>query len=277
MAGQHNGPPVLITPTASAYDAFLLDLDGCLWIGDDPIDGAPEALHALREAGKAIAFLTNDTLHTVEDYVRKLWRLGFQASVHEVVTVGAALQHMLAVRGGGSAFVIGSQAIVDHVADAGLRIVNNTEFAPRADLVVIARHDHFDYRELRIGTQAAMRGAELIGLTRDANFPMPDGLWPGTGAVLAALETASGRTADLIVGKPEPPMYSMALEVVGSGRVLAVGDRLDVDVAGGRAAGLDTALVLSGSTTAAESSASEESPTHTAATFADLILLPDAA
>lgn len=268
---------MLLTPTASAYDAFLLDLDGCLWVGDEPIAGAPEALHALREAGKQIAFLTNDTLHTVEEYVRKLWRLGFQASVAEVVTVGAALQHMLADRGGGSAFVIGSQAIVDHVADAGLRIANNTEFAPRADLVVVARHDDFDYRELRIGAQAAMRGAEVIGLTRDANFPMPDGMWPGTGALLAALETASGRTADVIVGKPEESMYRMALEIVGEGRVLAVGDRVDVDVAGGHAAGVDTALVLSGSGTRAEADAAEHGPTHTAATFADLVMLPDAA
>lgn len=266
-----------LSKTASAYDAFLLDLDGCLWVGDTAIEGAPEALAALREAGKGIVFLTNDTLHTVEEYVRKLWRLGFQASVQEVVTSGAALQHMLAPRGGGSAFVIGAQAIVDHVADAGLRIVNNTEFASRADLVVVARHDDFNYRELRIGSQAVMRGGELIGLTRDANFPMPDGLWPGTGALLAAVETATGRQADQIVGKPEPPMYEMALELVGEGRVLAVGDRLDVDVAGGRAMGLDTALVLSGSSTASEVDAADPRPTHVAATFAELVMAPDAA
>ena len=116
--------------------------------------------------------------------MRKLWRLGFQASVEEVVTVGgAAAAPARRARDGGAAFVIGSQAIVDHVADAGLRIVNGTEFASRADVVVVAAHDDFDYDELRIATQAVLRGAELIAAGRDATFPMPDGPWPGTGAI----------------------------------------------------------------------------------------------
>ena len=91
-----------------------------------------------------------------------------------------------------------------------------------------------------------LRGAELIGLTRDRTFPMPDGPWPGGGAVLAAIEAACARTADEVVGKPEPGMYDTARDRLGEGRVLAVGDRLDADVAGARAAGLDSALVLTG-------------------------------
>ena len=90
-------------------------------------------------------------------------------------------------------YVVGSQALVDHVADAGLRIVNNTPFATRADVVVVGGHDDLVFEELKIATQAVLRGAELIGATRDANFPMPDGPWPGTGAVLAAIEVATGR------------------------------------------------------------------------------------
>ena len=171
-----------LRPAIARYDHVLLDLDGCLWIGDDAVEGAPEAVAALREAGKGIAFLTNDVRHAPDHFVRKLWRLGYQASLAEVVTVGAALQFSLAERPpGGSAFVIGSQALVDHVADAGLRIVNNTEFATRADVVVAGGHEDFDYRELRIATQAVLRGAELIGVTRDRTFPMPDGPWPASG------------------------------------------------------------------------------------------------
>ena len=213
---------------------------------------APEAVAALREAGKGIAFLTNDARHAPEDFVRKLWRLGFQASLDEVVTCGAALQFVLAERrDGGAAFVIGSQALVDHVADAGLRIVNNTEFATRADVVVVGGHDDFDYRELRIATQAVLRGAELIGVTRDRTFPMPDGPWPGSGAVLAAVEEATGRRAERTVGKPEP-RHVRRPRATGSapGRYLAVGDRLDIDVAGARRAGIDSALVLTGATAA---------------------------
>ena len=213
-----------LRPAIARYDHVLLDLDGCLWVGDDAVEGAPEAVAALREAGKGIAFLTNDVRHAPDHFVRKLWRLGFQASLDEVVTVGAALQFSLAERPpGGAAFVIGSQALVDHVADAGLRIVNNTEFATRADVVVVGGHDDFDYRELRIATQAVLRGAELIGVTRDRTFPMPDGPWPASGPVLAAVEEATGRRAERTVGKPEPDMYDTARDRLGAGRYLAVG------------------------------------------------------
>ena len=87
-----------LPPALNAYDHVLLDLDGCLWVGDRAADGAPEAVAALRAAGKGIAFLTNSARQAPEEYVRKLWRLGFQAGAHEVVTSGAALQFVLASR-----------------------------------------------------------------------------------------------------------------------------------------------------------------------------------
>jgi ribonucleotide monophosphatase NagD (HAD superfamily) len=168
--------------------------------------------------------------------------------------------------------VIGSQALVDHVATAGMRIVNNTPFAPRADVVVVGGHDAFDYRELRIAAQAVLRGAELIGTNRDASFPMPDGPWPASGAVLAAVEVAAGRTADRTIGKPEAPMYETALDRLGPGRALAVGDRLEIDVAGARAAGIDAALVLTGGATREEAEADGVPSTHVAASLAELVL-----
>jgi HAD superfamily hydrolase (TIGR01450 family) len=261
-----------LSPVLAAYDHVLLDLDGCLWIGEEPCPGAVEAVAALREAGRSVRFLTNDVRHGPEDFVRKLWRLGFQAAVDEVVTAGAAVQGLLASRGGGAAFVIGSQALVDHVATAGMRIVNRTEFASRADVVVIGGHEDLTFEELRVATQAVLRGAQLIGATRDATYPMPDGPWPGTGAVLAAIETAAGRTADVVVGKPEPPMYEAARATLGPGRVLAVGDRLDVDVAGARRAGLDSALVLTGGISRSAAAAADPAPTHVAESVAALVL-----
>jgi HAD superfamily hydrolase (TIGR01450 family) len=264
---------VSLSSFAARYDHVLLDLDGCLWVGDDPVAGSVAAVAALREAGKGLAFITNDVRHAPEEFVRKLWRLGFQASVDEVVTCGAALQFVLSERGdGGAAFVIGSQALVDHVADAGLRIVNNTEFASRADVVVVGGHEAFDYRELRIATQAVLRGAELIGTTRDSTFPMPDGPWPGSGAVLAAVETATGRRAQRTIGKPEPDMYATARDRLGEGRYLAVGDRIDIDVAGARRAQIDSALVLTGVTGPAEAEAADPRPTRVADSLAALVL-----
>jgi glycerol 3-phosphatase-2 len=275
MRADDNDRRVPLSALARRYRHFLLDLDGCLYVGDSPTERAADALAALREASKGIVFLTNEVGSSPEEIVRKLWRLGFQASLDEVMTAGAALQYMLAARGGGgggAAFVIGSQALVDHVAEAGLRIVNNTEFATRADLVVVADHERFDYAELRIATQAVLRGAELIGLTRDRTFPMPDGQWPGSGALLAAVETASGHKADAVVGKPEPAMYDAARDRLGEGKILAVGDRLDADVLGAKRAGFDSALVLTGATAREQVDDAKPSPTHVADTLAALLL-----
>ena len=261
-----------LTARITRYDQLLLDLDGCLWIGDEAVEGAAEAVAALREAGKAVAFLTNDVRHAPEEFVRKLWRLGFQAALSEVVTVGAAVQYLLSARDGGAAYVVGPQALVDHVAEAGMRIVNRTEFASRADVVVVGAHEELTYDELRIASQAVLRGAELIGATRDATFPTPDGPWPATGAVLAAIETAAGRGADRVAGKPEATMYEAARDRLGEGRCLAVGDRLEIDILGARRAGMDSALVLTGGATRADAEAADPRPTHIADSLATLVL-----
>jgi hypothetical protein len=187
-AGQDTlGPIVPVAAALRPYDHVLVDLDGCVWVGDAPTPRAQEAIAALREARKGIAFVTNDGRHADEEFVRKLWRLGFQASREEVVTVGGAIQHVLADSGHRTAYVIGSAPVHRHVADAGLRILNASDLAVRADVVVVAAHDGFDFGELRGAVQAVLRGATVLCAGRDMTFPMPDGPWPGTGAVVAAL------------------------------------------------------------------------------------------
>ena len=251
-------PAVPLTSLVDRYDHVLLDLDGCVWVGDHPTPGAVAAITALRAAGKGVAFVTNDSQLLTEDYVRKLWRLGFQASVEEVVTVGGALQFVLAERfAGRAAVVIGSPALHRHVEAAGLRIVNGTAFASRADVVVVAFHRKFHYDELREATQAALRGAFLIGSNRDATFPQPDGLWPGSGAVIAAVETACGR-AVATVGKPEPALVQTALDRLGPGRALMIGDRVDADLGAAHAAGIDGAIVLTGASDRAIAEAAQD-------------------
>jgi HAD superfamily hydrolase (TIGR01450 family) len=265
---------VPLSPLLQRYDHALVDLDGCLWVGDEPTKRSVDAVTALRQAGKGVAYITNDSRLSGEEFVRKLWRLGFQASLEEVVTVGGALQHFLAVRGDGasSAFVVGAPAIVRHVRDAGLRVLNGTEFAPRAEVVVIAGHEGFDYGELRTATQAVLRGAGLVAAGRDATFPMPDGPWPGTGAVVAAVEAATRRKA-VVVGKPEAPIFETALDRLGPGRALVIGDRLDADLAGAAAAGLDSAIVLTGATSRDEAEAAKDPrPVAIAETLAELVL-----
>ena len=260
-----------VASALSPYDHVLLDLDGCVWVGDKPTPRAREAVSALREARKGIAFVTNDGRHADDDFVRKLWRLGFQASREEVVTVGGALQFVLAESEHRTAYVVGSAAVHRHVADAGLRILNGSDLAARADVVVVAAHDDFDYRELRGAIQAVLRGAALVAAGRDATFPMPDGPWPGAGPLVAAIEAGTGARAQS-VGKPEPQLFLTALDRLGPGRALVVGDRLDADAGAARAAGLDVAIVLTGATSLAEAQAADPAPTFVAASLAELVL-----
>jgi glycerol 3-phosphatase-2 len=255
------------------YDHVLLDLDGTVWVGDGLTAGADEALAALRTADKAIAFVTNDAARAPEDYVRKLWSLGLRASLGEVVSVGSAIQFFLAQRPTpAETFVIGSPAIFRHVSDAGHRIVNGTPRAAQASLVVVAAHEEFDYPELRTATQAVLGGAEMLAAGRDATFPTADGVWPGTGAVVAALECATGVRAHN-VGKPDRLLFETALDRLGPGRALMVGDRLDADLAGATAAGIDCAIVLTGaSTRAAAQDASAPAPVAIATDLRELVL-----
>jgi glycerol-1-phosphatase len=261
---------VTIAPLLRRYDHVLLDLDGCVWVGEEPTPRAAEAVEALRAAGKGVAFITNDPRHAGEELVRKLWRLGFRASMEEVVTVGGAIQHVLAeTERWRTAFVVGAPAIHRHVSDAGLRIVNGRD-VPGADVVVLAAHEGFDYGELHDAVQAVLAGGELLAAGRDPTFPMPDGPWPGTGAVVAAVEAATGVTATS-VGKPEAQIFLTAMDRLGAGRALVVGDRLDSDAAGARAAGLDAAMVLTVAAERAEA-AKADGVVAVAPTLAGLVL-----
>jgi len=270
---------VALSALLDRYDQAILDLDGCVWIGGEPIPGAVDAVGALRQAGRRIAFVTNNPRRATEDYVQQLWSVGIQASVADVVTVGGAMQHLLAeTRRGRTAFVVGTEAMLRHVEDAGLKILNGTDLASRAEVVVVAGTDEVDYADLRSAALAARRGADLLATSRDPTYPMPDGLWPGTGAILAAVEIASGKTG-AIVGKPEPQLMLTALDRLGEGRTLVVGDSLESDVAAAAAAGLDAALVLSGGpvpdSTDADPSDDRPRPVAVAESLAALVLRDD--
>jgi glycerol-1-phosphatase len=261
-----------LTRFLSAYDHVLLDLDGCVWVGDEPTPRVVEAIDAIRAAGLGIAFVTNNAMHPAEEFVRKLWGLGCRASVEEVVTSGGATQDILERGTWQRAFTIGAPALHRNVEQAGLTDLYEPEEAMEAEVVVVAAHEDFCFAELRTAAIAIQRGAEIVATDADASYPIPDGQCPGTGSVLAALERATGRTA-LIAGKPSPEIFRVALSRLGPGRALVIGDRIDADLAGAHAAGLDGAVVLSGVTTAGE--AASAGAVNVADTLADLVLGPD--
>ena len=263
-----------LTPLAARYEQFVLDLDGCVWVGGKPTPGVVDALDELRAADKRVAFATNNAYESGEDLVARLWKIGARASLRDVVTVGGAMQHLLAeTRSGRTAFVIGTPAMVKHVGDAGLKVLNATDLASRAEVVVVAGTTKLVYDDLRQATQAVMRGADLLATARDPTYPQPDGLWPGTGAVLAAVEYATGHTAE-IVGKPEPQLFLTALDRLGEGTTLVVGDRVASDLAAAAAAGLDAALVLGEATDREVLDGFEPQPVAVGETLAGLLTRP---
>jgi glycerol-1-phosphatase len=249
---------------ADKFDGFLVDLDGVVWIGRKPVPGAVEALRALAEGGKEVVFVTNNPGRSPATYAERLREAGVAVDERRVVTAGVATARLAAERMGAGAlsFVIGAAAFKEEVAAAGLEVLDG-EAGRDADVVLASSHRGFDYEELLTATLALGRGAALFATSRDPTLPMPDGLWPGTGAILAAIETASGATAK-IGGKPERHLFDLARERLdGAARVAMVGDRVSSDIAGGERAGLATILVLSGATSREEAERAEPRPDHT--------------
>lgn len=235
-------------PLADRFDGLLIDLDGVVWIGREPIPGSAEALRALLDAGKRLVFVTNNPGRPPEAYAERLQGLGVEVGPERIVTAGMVVARLAGEAApAGSAFVIGRSALKEMVAASGLRLLEGKE-AWEADAVVVSGHPGFDYDELKTAKFALDRGAALFATSHDPTMPYPGGELPGTGAVLAAVEVASGRRA-VIAGKPERHLFEMAREALGECESVAmIGDRVASDIEGGRKAGLETVLVLSGTT-----------------------------
>lgn len=248
---------------ADDFDGFLVDLDGVVWVGRELLPGAAEALSALLEAGKEIVFVTNNPARSGAEYAERLRGAGIEVGGDSVLTAGVVTAELAAEAAGegAGAFTIGGEGLKGLVAAAGLRQLEG-EPACEADVVVLAGHRGFDYEELLTATRALHGGAALFATSRDPTMPMPDGYWPGTGAILAAVETASGATAT-IGGKPERHLFERARALIpGAERVAMVGDRVSSDIEGGRRAGLATVLALTGATSRAEAEGAQPQPDH---------------
>jgi glycerol-1-phosphatase len=248
---------------ADRFDGFLIDLDGVVWVGREMVPGAVESLRALIESGKEIVFVTNNPARAPEVYVERLRAAEIAVGDGRVVTAGAVTALLAAERigKGDTGFVIGAPGFKDSVREAGLELLEGEE-ARGADAVLVSGHREFDYEELLTATLALQGGAALFATSRDPTLPMPGGAWPGTGAILAAIETASGKTAE-IGGKPERRLFEQARALIPNAeRVAMVGDRLASDIEGGRRAGLTTVLVLSGACSREEAAEADPPPDH---------------
>jgi HAD superfamily hydrolase (TIGR01450 family) len=256
---------------ADEFDGLLVDLDGVVWIGREPVPGSIETLGALLTAGKGIVFVTNNPAKFPAEYAERLRGMGVEVEESRIVTAGMVAARLAREAAGpdGSAFVISRATLKEMVAATGVTVLEG-EAGRGADVVVVSGHRDFDYAALLTSKRALDAGAALIGTSRDPTMPMPGGEWPGTGAILAAVETASGRTAE-IAGKPERHLFEIALDALGDAeRVAMVGDRLSSDIEGGQRAGLATILVRSG-TDSEDANAGRIQPDHVVDDLAGLL------
>ena len=232
-------------PLQEAYDVALVDLDGVTYMGPNAIPTAPPALAAAREAGLSLMFVTNNASREPEQVSGHLTELGIPTRVDEVLTAAQAgatmlTQHVLA---GSRVLVIGGQGLRTAVAAAGFEVVSSSDAAPAA--VIQGFSPDIGWKDFAEATYAVKAGAQFFATNLDMSLPTERGMSPGNGALVAVVATTTGVTP-LAAGKPEPAMFLMAAELAGAKHPMGIGDRLDTDLKGARAAGVPALMVLTG-------------------------------
>lgn len=256
-----------------AYRAFLFDVDGVLRRGSAVIQGAPDAVRRLRAMGKRVACVTNNSAHTAAELHGALREHGFPFEVSEVISAPNATARWLASEGKGrTAFVLGSEGLQQELRSSGMRVVDHPERIDyRCDYLVLAGCRHITYELLTKALRVALTGATCVAVNRDRVFPGRDGIYPGAGAIVGAVEGMLGREIDVLIGKPSPLLGRMALDELGvaAQECLMIGDTPETDIQMGQAVGMDTALVLTGTTESADPG--EFAPTYVLSSVVDLV------
>lgn len=222
--------------------AWVLDLDGVMWLGETPIPGSAEAVTRLAAAGHRVGFCTNNSSERAAAYTRKLERFGVApeiaanmiGSAHAAATLLSPSDRVLLCAGDGAR---------EAVEDVGAEIVPHDRWAD-ADLVLVGFHRTFDYTAMTAAVRAVLAGARLVATNDDPIYPAADGPAPGCGSILASIERGSGATPT-IAGKPHAPMAAVIRRRLGDDGVF-VGDSLRTDGAMAAALGWPFGLVLSG-------------------------------
>ncbi|MEX0698831.1 MAG: HAD-IIA family hydrolase [Acidimicrobiia bacterium] len=227
----------------------VCDLDGVVYRGNEPVPGSAIALAALDAAGWKIIFSTNNSARTPEEVAERIGSItGYEAHPEQVVTSAAAAADLLS-ESKPRTFVLGGVGVTAALEREGIPV---TRVGSEASAVVVGLATELTYDWLREASSAVMRGARLVATNDDPTYPAEDGLWPGAGSIVAAIERASGVRAE-VAGKPFPPMRKLIHKRLGPGPVWVVGDRPETDLALASAEpDWRAALVLTGLSTAGQ-------------------------
>ncbi|NWG16338.1 MAG: HAD-IIA family hydrolase [Chloroflexi bacterium] len=237
----------------------IADMDGVLWRGSQPLPGLAAFFDFLRGVGIPIMLATNNSSQTPYTYLQKLTGMGVNGVAEDqIITSGTATADYLqaAYPPGTPVHVLGGDGLKQIIRQAGFPSGQD-----EARVVVAGVDFDLTYAKLKHACALVRAGADFIGTNADATFPLPDGLAPGAGSILAAMATATGRQPT-VIGKPGAPMFEMAMRRMGTApeNTLMIGDRLNTDIEGARRAGLKAALLLTGVTTREELAASPIQP-----------------
>jgi HAD superfamily hydrolase (TIGR01450 family) len=261
-----------------AYDLVIFDLDGVIYLIDKAIPGAAEAVAELRSAGISLAYATNNASRRAADVAALLSGMGVPATAAEVLTSAGAAAALLAERlpAGAPVLVVGAEALRAEVRDVGLTPVQTLEDKPAA--VVQGFGPDVGWKILAEAALSVRAGATWVATNTDRTLPSARGPLPGNGSLVAVLRTALNREPDVVVGKPQPALFTTAASLSHAQRPLVVGDRLDTDIEGAVGAGMDSLLVLTGVSGPAEllSTPPSRRPTYVAADLTGLFR-PDTA
>jgi 4-nitrophenyl phosphatase len=238
--------------------ALILDMDGVLWRGPQPIGSLREIFDKIDRIGWRVMFATNNATRNIQQYLDVLISFGVSAKSWQVITSASAVTYYLMSRfpSGGPVYIVGEQGVIEACAEHGFYQSETGVIA------VIAGFDRtLTYEKAKTATLLLRSGVPFVGTNPDLTFPTPEGLVPGAGAILAML-TAASDVQPVVVGKPEPTMYRMALERLNlpPEQALVVGDRPQTDIAGAQLLGCRTALVLSGVTSTEQAAAWRPTP-----------------
>ena len=228
------------------YSTYLIDLDGVIYRGNELLPGAKEFIAWLETHSKKYLFLTNNSFASEEQVLEKLARLGIISDTSHMLSAGqAAVQNIARRFPEAMVYLVGEAPLREMLEAYKLRVADLD--AHVADVVLVGLDRTFDYKKLTGAVLAIRAGAQFITINRDALLPVAGGFVPGCGTMAAAIEAGSGVTPE-VIGKPEPTLLQEAMRMLGSqpDETVMIGDGLDVDIKGGKAAGTHTLLVLSG-------------------------------
>ncbi len=238
--------------------ALIIDMDGVLYLGDAPLPGLDVFFAFLRERGIAFQLVTNNSSSTPTMYVEKMAHMGVEVETSDILTSSLATAHYAAARfpRGSRIYAIGEEGLMDALQGAGFVLGRRQPVA-----VVVGFDRDLTYGKLREATLLIRSGVPFIATNPDCTLPVPEGQVPGTGAILASLTAATGRSP-IMIGKPEPTLMQLAMARMGAGpeTTAAVGDRPETDILSAQRAGVLSILTLSGATDRARLAASEVQP-----------------